>query len=88
MALAAEDLKEIEELLLASGGSNPLAALRQRFPDLFWTRCDASDMAEPPFLSAAGFDIHLLDHSGHCVEVTADPSRAGGVVIAVKGRRT
>lgn len=87
MAVAAEDLTEIEKLLAGNGGGNPLSALRQRFPDLFWMQCDASDMTETPFLSAAGFDIHLLDRAGHCVAVTTDPTCAGGIIVATRGGR-
>lgn len=86
MAIAAEELTEIEQVLGAAGaGASPVAALRQRFPQLSWVRCDASDMVEPPYRAGARYDIHLLDRSDHCVQVTADPARATGIILADRG---
>jgi hypothetical protein len=86
MALAAEDLTEIEKVLGAvETDANPVAELRQRFPQLSWIRCDASDMVEPPYRAGARFDIHLLDRSDHCVQVTADLARATGIILADRG---
>lgn len=83
MALAVEELVEIERLLDASvRGDNPVPTLRLRFPQLSWTRCSASDMTETPYRTCARFEIHLLDRSDHCVQVTRDPARATGIVLA------
>ncbi|UTD26187.1 hypothetical protein [Bradyrhizobium sp. WD16] len=86
MTLAADDLTEIERMLAAAGpGSNPLTPLRQRFPGLSWTSCDASEMIEEPYRSATRYDIHLVDRNDHCVQVTRDPERASGIVLAYRG---
>ena len=83
MALAAEELAEIEKVLARpDAASLAYAALRQKFPHLAWIRCDASDVTEPPFRSFGDFDLHLLDKADHCVRITADPARAGGLVLA------
>lgn len=87
MALGSDELLEIEQVLLASGADSPvLAQLRSRFPNLSWTRCDASDVMEEPFRSYGRFDVHLVDRSDHCVEITADPARATGIVLADRSR--
>lgn len=82
MALSSEELAEIERMLAEAGGDALVPALRQRFPKLFFTRCDASDVGEAPFISGARFDIHLIDSADHCVQITADPARATGIVLA------
>jgi hypothetical protein len=85
MALAADELIEIEKVLAAAeAGASPLAELRGRFPHLAWTRCDASDVTEAPFRSFSGYDMHLIDSSDHCVQLTADPARATGIVVAAR----
>jgi len=86
MAVAAEELVEIEKVLggLASG-DNPVPELRRRFPQLSWTRCSASDVTEAPYRTCARFEIHLLDRSDHCVQITDDPARATGIVLAERG---
>lgn len=83
MALTAEVLIEIERLL-ATGGvdAGMLVELRRSFPQLAWVRCDASDLADQPFRQFPRFDLHLLDGSDHCVQITADPTRATGIVLA------
>jgi hypothetical protein len=85
MALGADELVEIETMLSAAGGGEDLVAeLRQRFPRLSWTPCDAADMTDEPFRTYAAFEIHLLDRSDHCVQITADPARATGIVVATR----
>lgn len=83
MALGAEELREIDRALSEPGvDARVFTELRQRFPQLSWTRCDASDVTEPPFRSYPRFEIHLVDRSDHCVQITADPLRASGIVLA------
>ena len=83
MPIAADELTEIEQVLVSTHASaSPLADLRKRFPHLAWIRCDASDVTETPFRTVSRFDLHLLDGSSHCVEITADPARATGIVLA------
>lgn len=83
MALNAEDLAIIEELLGAPDADAPaIAAIRQRFPKLSLTRCDPSDMdAETPFRQFARFDLHLVNGGGHCWRLTAAPEEATGLVV-------
>ncbi len=86
MALAASELEQIEAILAnTTHASNPFAELRQRFPGLSWTRCDASDVNETPFRSYPAYDLHLLDGSDHCAQITSDPSRATGLILAGRG---
>ena len=86
MALAATELADIERVLSASdAASQAYTELRAQFPHLSWVRCDASDVTEIPFRSFRHFDLHLLDGSEHCVQITADPAQATGLVLA---RRT
>lgn len=83
MALGANELLVIDEALSAPGAdARVLAQLRSRFPNLSWTRCDASDVTEEPFRTYSRFDLHLVDRSDHCVQITADPARATGIVLA------
>jgi hypothetical protein len=83
MALGADELNEIDRVLSAPGAdARVVAELRQMFPHLSWTKCDASDVTETPFRSYPRFEIHLVDRSDHCVQITADPMRASGVVVA------
>lgn len=83
MGLAAEELTVIDQILSGSAlDGQVLADLRRQFPHLSWTRCDASDVAEAPFRTYPGFDLHLLDGADHCVQLTEDPARATGLVIA------
>lgn len=69
-------------MLAGAGAEDPFPALRQRFPKLFFTGCDALDVGETPFLSGAQFDVHLIDSADHCVQITTDPARATGIVLA------
>ena len=83
MGLAADEWTVIDRILSARPVDGPmLADLRRQFPHLSWTRCDASDVSEAPFRVYAGFDLHLLDGADHCVQLTEDPARATGLVIA------
>ncbi|KYK43848.1 hypothetical protein A1D31_37895 [Bradyrhizobium liaoningense] len=83
MALTAEQLIEIERLIAADRAEvDPFVELRRRFPQLAWVRCDASDLADQPFRQFPRFDLHLIDGSDHCVQITADPTRASGIVLA------
>lgn len=81
MGLSAEDMAEITAVLAASG-AGAVAQLRQRFPALSFTRCDASDVGETPYATCGSIDLHLLDNSDHCARLTADPASATGLVLA------
>lgn len=83
MALAAIELAEIEQVLASSDAApRTYIELRQRFPHLAWVRCDASDVTETPYRSFGAFDLHLLDSADHCTQITDDPARATGIVLA------
>lgn len=83
MALSADELTEIDKVLSSpDAGANAYAQLRQLFPRLALTRCDASDVVEVPFRVYPGFDVHLYDSADHCVQITSDPSRATGIILA------
>lgn len=85
MALGADELSQIDQVLSApDNAAGVVAELRRRFPHLAWTRCDASDVSETPFRSYPGFDIHLLDSADHCAQLTLDPARATGIVLAAR----
>jgi hypothetical protein len=74
------ELEALDALLATAGADG--AALRARFPRLTVTRCDAADLAESPYRSYPGFDLHLVDGAGHCWQLTADPAQATGIVLA------
>jgi hypothetical protein len=82
MALSVDDLTEIDALLVAPDAERPFSELRRRFPHLSWTCCDASDVTEAPFRVYERFEIHLLDSADHCSQITSDPARATGIVLA------
>ena len=82
MALTTENLTEISELLTADTDGTAFMALRQKFPDLAWTRCDASDVFEEPYQSHGDYDLHLIDARDHCVQITGDPEQATGILLA------
>jgi hypothetical protein len=83
MAVKQDELQEIGAMLSAPDAeAGVFGLLRARFPHLSWTRCDASDVAEAPFRTHGVFDLHLLDAADHCVQITNEPERATGVVLA------
>lgn len=83
MALRPDELLEIDGVLSApDADARVFAQLRSRFPHLSWTKCDASDVPETPFRTFSRFELHLVDRSDHCVQITADPARATGIVLA------
>jgi hypothetical protein len=85
MALGPDELLEIDGVLSApDADARVFAQLRSRFPHLSWTRCDASDVTESPFRSYSRFELHLVDRSDHCVQITNDPARATGIVLAAR----
>jgi hypothetical protein len=83
MALSADEMMEIDRVLSdPDADARVVAEMRRRFPHLSWTKCDASDVTEAPFRRYPRFDIHLVDRTDHCVQITADPLRASGIVVA------
>jgi Family of unknown function (DUF6129) len=88
MPLPPDQLHDIKALLQSCGpADSPLIALRERFPGLTTSRCDAADIdMETPLHSFPRFDLHLIDGRGHCWRLTEDPDQATGVLIAMRGR--
>ena len=85
MPIKAEELLEIETLVAqAPAEASPYAALRQKYPHLAWSRCDASDVLEEPFRSFKAYDLHLLDVTNHCPTVVTDPDAAMGFILATR----
>ena len=83
MALSARDLETIGQALAASASDGAtLAVLRQKFPAISFTRCEAADVDEEPFRSIAHFDLHLLDTTDHCPRITTEPGAANGIILA------
>lgn len=88
MALNPDELAEIDTMLIASDADAQIfTELRRRFSHLSWTRCDSSDVDVDPFRTYSGFDLHLLDSAGHCSQITSDPTRATGIVLAKHGAK-
>ncbi len=77
MAIKAEELQDIETML-ADADASIFATLRQKYPHLAWSRCDASDVLEEPYRSFKAFDMHLFDVSNHCPVVVKRPGRRLG----------
>lgn len=83
MAMSVSDLEAIEILLAdASQDGSIAAALRRQLPHLSLSQCDAADVIEPPFRSYPCYDLHLLDTTDHCVQITIDPQTATGIIMA------
>ena len=83
MAIKAEELQDIETMLTDADASI-FATLRQKYPHLAWSRCDASDVLEEPYRSFKAFDMHLFDVSNHCPVVVKNPADASGMILAAK----
>ncbi|MDE8652224.1 hypothetical protein [Novosphingobium album (ex Liu et al. 2023)] len=88
MGLSERDIGRIDALLAALGkeigGPAAACALGRLVPHLPNRQCDAADVLETPFREAGGFDLHLLDTSGHCIRVTGEPAEATALLIATK----
>uniref|UniRef100_UPI00397B2F5B hypothetical protein n=1 Tax=Bradyrhizobium sp. NDS-1 TaxID=3080014 RepID=UPI00397B2F5B len=89
MVLAAGELTNIEKTLAAiDTASEPCLTLRQTFPHLAWICCEASDMTQRPFRRVGQFELHLLDSGGQCAQITNDPQRATGIVLAKRSGKS
>ncbi|MDD2876984.1 MAG: hypothetical protein PHT60_05250 [Acidiphilium sp.] len=83
MAMSVADLQAIDALLAGADLEKGLiAALRRQFPHLSWTGCDASDVTDTPFRIYEYVDIHLLNSTDHCAQLTSDLASATGVILA------
>lgn len=84
MALNSAEWTDLNRLL---AGGDPLdqlrPALQERFPQLRVKVMDALDLRdETPLLQQAGYTVYLMESDGHCWQVTTDPGRAAGVILA------
>lgn len=63
------------------------AALRRGFPELHFTECSADDVS-PRYKAAlclSGYELYLITGTtGHCLELTNDPTIATGILIAAQ----
>jgi len=86
MALTMTQLDRIEEFLLADSSVNTVPVFRARFPGISLTRCDAGDMEADatPYKVHPAFELFLVDGREHCWQLTQDPARATGVVLAMR----
>jgi hypothetical protein len=83
MALSAEELTEIDQVLSGLAVDAPVVSeMKRRFPKLSWTRCDASDVIEAPYRSSTVYDIHLLNSTDHCSQITTDLAKTTGIILA------
>lgn len=78
-------LEDIRQLIAAAPDQDELLpTLRAAYPELRFSQCSEDDIPPrlPPSLSAAGFDLYLMDTREHCIVLTTDAAVASGVVIA------
>jgi hypothetical protein len=83
MALRAEDVTAISAILQTSG-RGAVAELRQSFPTLSLTQCDASDMTDDPFATYPAVELYFINTADHCVVITQEPAQATGLILAWK----
>jgi len=83
MALQESQLETIDRILASEPGADVGARLRSELTGILVTGCDEEDMGnEPPFRSAERYHLHLVDGSGHCWNITSDPSKATSILLA------
>jgi hypothetical protein len=82
--IPAERLDQITEVVRRAGlNDQTLAALREAFADIHFTRCNDDDIsAGTPARRSAAFNLYLVDGRAHCMVLTSDPDAATGVVLA------
>ncbi len=83
MTVEAAELERVETLLRGDTPADWLARLRQELPGRVITVCDAADLTEGrPYREYPGFELYLIDGSGHCWSLTPDPDAATGLLVA------
>lgn len=84
--IAAQTIDAVAARVAEEGGVDEamVMALRARWPDLHFTWCFDDDVGDrdAPVRELEGANIYLVDGSGHCLSITANPARATGVLIA------
>ena len=84
MAITRDQFEHIAGML-EQGGENPLLAVRERFPEVKMTRCDAEDMREEkPYRRAGGYDVFLVDTRNACWKIIDEFTAATALVISVR----
>lgn len=79
-----ERLDQIAEVVRRAGlNDQTLAALREAFVEIHFTRCDDDDIcAGAPARTSEAFNLYLVDGRAHCMVITHDAREATGVVLA------
>lgn len=80
----AETLAAITCEVEAAGLSEQqLATLRARYPGIHFTYCMDDDVGvQEPCSAGRGFNVYLVDGSGHCLQFTQNLQQATGLVLA------
>lgn len=87
MCLSTQTMSDIQSTLqqFESTTGNPVAMLKECFPELTFVRMSDSDMDVAPFASLPLFNLYLLDAREHCVQLTSNLEHATGVVVTQRG---
>lgn len=82
--ITADRLREVSHWLTArKGGGDLQSGMRQAFPELHFTFCSDDDVAlDAPASACEGYNLYLVDGSGHCLTLTTELTAASGLVIA------
>ncbi|MEW5791756.1 MAG: hypothetical protein AB1790_09840 [Pseudomonadota bacterium] len=85
MGISASEIEALAALAnhCCASGDDPAAALRRILPRITVTQCAAADVVETPFATGEYCDLHLVDGSSHCWQLTTDPTAATGVLLAM-----
>ena len=77
-------LEQVTRIVERAGlNDQTVGALREAFTDMHLTCCMDDDIGlEEPVKQAAGFNIYLVDGSGHCMRFTTEIEAATGIVLA------
>lgn len=84
MAVTAPELQHIAALLAAAATlREAAAAVRTQFPQLRASVVDALDVRdEKPAFSVGARRVYLVESDGHCWQLTRDPARVSGLLLA------
>jgi hypothetical protein len=82
--ISPERLDQVTAIVERAGlNEQTLGLLRETFADMHLTYCMEGDMGvEEPVRRAHGFNLYLVDGSGHCMRFTTDAEAATGIVVA------
>ena len=81
--------RDVIDRVVAKLGGGPVSLesvgmLRDAFDGLHFTHCLEDEITDDvaPVHSAAGYDVYLVDGSGHCMRLTTDADSATGLLVA------